>query len=121
MLAIAFPLAAYGLFFLLADPARGRRAGAIDAAVLWGVAVFAITESLSLFHALTAAGLACGWLLTDLAAAVCLRRRAEPLPSLRDLFRGALDGLSGIDLALLLGTALLLAGVGLTAIVAPPK
>jgi hypothetical protein len=116
-LAIAFPLAAYGLFFLLADPTRGRRAAALDAAVLWGVAVFAITEALSLFHALTAAGLACAWLLTDLAAAaVCLRRRAAPLPSLRKL-----DGLSVMDLALLAGAALLLACVGVTAIVAPPN
>ena len=115
--AIAFPLVAYGLFFLLADPTRGRRAAGIDAAVLWGVAVFAITETLSLFHALTAAGLASAWLLTDLSAAAVLRRRATPLPSLR----GALDDLGGIDLALLCGVALLLAGVGVTALIAPPN
>ena len=119
--AIAFPLVAYGLFFLLADPARGRRAAALDAAVLWGVAVFAITEALSLFHALTAAGLASAWLLTDLAAAAALRRRTAPMPSLRKLFQGAYDGLDSIDLALLCGVALLLAGVGVTAIVAPPN
>src|ERR1700689_2482493 len=73
-LLIGLPLAAYALLFLLADPAAGRRAAAIHAAVMWGAAVAAITEILSLFHAIAAPELAAAWLLMDLAATGYLER-----------------------------------------------
>jgi Dolichyl-phosphate-mannose-protein mannosyltransferase len=121
-LLIGLPLAAYALLFLLADPAAGRRAAAIHAAVMWGAAVAAITEILSLFHAIAAPELAAAWLLMDLAAAGYLwrRQRVAPLPW-RALFRGALAQLDGLEIALLAGVLCLLAGVVAAALIAPPN
>ena len=113
-LLIAFPLAAYALLYLLADPSNGRRAAIIHAAVLWGVATLAITEALSLSHALTATGLAAAWTLVDLAAAGWLWRRGMTA----FIQRAKLDAL---ETALLAGILFLLAGAGAVALIAPPN
>jgi len=120
------PLAAYVLFFAIAYRAgAGRRAAAIHAAVLWGVAATAITETLGLFHAIAMPGLAVAWALVSLAAAGYLWRRVvpgeHPGQSPRAFFRGALSPLDDLEIALLSGILFLLAGVGIAALFAPPN
>ena len=85
------------------------------------MAATAITEALSLFQALTVAGLAGAWALAGLAAAGYLWRGAAPVQSLHALFRGALSKLDRLEIALLSGILFLLAGIGVTALVSPPN
>lgn len=117
------PLAAFvGLLWLLrpraANPegaVSGWRAAALQAAVLWGLALVVITEALSALRALTPSAVAAAWLLVLAASAGAALRR-------RDRSRGtrwpSLRGWGAIDLtllALLAAEAVVLLAVALAA------
>ncbi|HXW16042.1 MAG TPA: hypothetical protein VEN79_16160 [Terriglobia bacterium] len=125
---IFLPTAAFVLFFA-ACPAQKRcwRAAFTQAALYWGVAVFAITEILSLFHWVTRAGLGCAWLLIDVAVAAGVRRARSrssaaasgactALKSFESTFRKFDD-----TAASYIAVVLILALVGLTALLYPPN
>jgi hypothetical protein len=109
-------------FILLIAAARPRcpdwRTALLAAAVVWGVVVVVVTETLSPVHALRFGALLAVWLAVDavLAWRVWRDRRASvPVRPVGGLGLGWLDG------ALLLGTAVLAAMVGLVALMAPPN
>ncbi len=100
----------------------GARTAFIQAAILWGVLAFLITETLSVFHAVTRAGLSAAWLLVVLATALYVaqfRRSNVRLPA--RWAAGALSSIDDLDAAFLTAMAVIAGGVGLVAMAAPPN
>ena len=110
------PIAGYGLFVAIArSRGSGRRSSAIHAAAVWGVVALVLTETLSAVHALTAAGLAVGWLAVDVAAGAWLAR------SIPSFVPGAFAKLGGLERAFVAAMLATLAVAGLVAVAAPPN
>ena len=121
------PIGGYALF-VLAFVARGvgRRSAVLAAATVWGVVAVVLTEALSLVRAISAGGLAVAWLVVDAAVlAILIRRRRTGrgrlglAPSVGDRPGG--DEFRAGHLALLVGVGVVLALVGVTAVVSPPN
>ncbi len=111
------PLAGFVLLLVHLHRRRGDwRESWIVAATLWGTLVTGFTETLSLFHGLTAPALAALWLLAGAALAAGLRRRpatAAGAPCVES---------SRWEVRLMVGLlAVWLAGLGLVAVTAAPN
>jgi hypothetical protein len=123
-----FPIVAVALVFgALVWQGDGLRAAFIRATTYWGVAVFAITEALSALHGLTSAGLAVAWLLADAVATIYVLRvwvaeqgkqRGRAILTRMCAVRRGFDLTSAVFLS---GIVLVLALVGLTALLYPPN
>ncbi|MBZ5723440.1 MAG: glycosyltransferase family 39 protein [Acidobacteriia bacterium] len=125
---VCFPIAAYVLLFAaFCTHGAEWRAAAIHAAVVWGAAVAAVMEILSVFHCLAVPGLVLAWMLVDAAAAIYLYRGIRvhsPRPEARTLFAAPLRAISGSDgsaAAFLTGAGLIVVLVGLIALCCPPN
>ncbi len=95
----------------------------MHASTSWGVLVVIMTETLSVPGWLTRSGLGIAWLIIDAAALVHVTRLAPAVVG-NEAREGPRDtrGGSGLtDLALLVGTGVLVALVGAVAILSPPN
>lgn len=120
MLAV-LPLAALVLLSLLSHR-RGKdwREAVLLASVLWGVLLTAMTEGLSAFRAISPISLTCLWGTTALALGFLYFRRVSP----RTLKVGGFPRWEKVPPfagVLVLGVVLLVAFIGVIAIVAPPN
>ncbi|MGA7385892.1 MAG: hypothetical protein WBW81_14725 [Methylocella sp.] len=117
VLLVTLPLAAFIAALALAQRAgRDRRYTLLLAAIVWGIFLTLLTEVLSYFYFLTSTGLAAGWAVFGLACCWLTWRlggKREP--------RQLSPPLEDSEKALLCGLGLLLAIVGLTALLAPPN
>ena len=126
-LLVCLPIAAYGLLFAALCPGKGWRAGTLQAATVWGLAVAVITEGLSLINALNVPALTVAWLLAGAGAGLYLHRLSRGLGAtaawrgVYDSVRNGISHLDEVDAALLAGVGLIIALVGLTAVAAPPN
>jgi len=125
---VSLPLAAYLLLFLSFHTAdTGWRAAAIHAATVWGVMVVCITELLSLAHWLTRAGLSVTWLIIDIAALAYLwyeirhRIRRNNVPEFWTARCQPALRLGKAHIGLLTGTGIVIALVGVVALLSPPN
>jgi len=122
---VALPLAGF-LLLLLVFIRHGHdfRDASLRAATSWGVLVVAITEALSVPGWLTRLGLGVAWLSVD-AAIVFYVARLAPATVGRDgtgtKSRDCSDRVGFVNLALLVGTGLLVVLVGAVAILSPPN
>ncbi len=109
-------------FILLTAAARPRcpdwRTALLVAAVLWGVVVVAVTETLSLVHALNFWALLGVWIALSAFLAWWMWRHWNAIVSAR---AGSWMAVGWFDRALLASTAVLAATVGVVALVAPPN
>lgn len=128
-LLVCCPVAAFLLFFAaFALNGHGWRAAFVQAAVLWGMAVVAVTEILSIFGGLSVVGLTLAWLAVDFGATVYLRRTYGAAPGkgwihdagLRS-FRGAFSKSAVEGTVFISALIVILALVGLTALLYPPN
>jgi 4-amino-4-deoxy-L-arabinose transferase-like glycosyltransferase len=125
---VSLPLAGYVLFFCVCC-ARGQgwRDATILAATLWGVFVVLITELLSLQGWLAKSGLVWAWCAIDIAALIYLwqpvRQRVYRHGVMRlrpALYQGGLR-IGGANLGLLRGVSVIVAVIGLVALLSPPN
>ncbi len=115
---VILPLIAYiEIFWLCRLRTRDWRAGVLEAATCWGVALTLITELLSIPRWVTRGGLSCAWIVVCLSCGYLLwqygRRRdsREQNPPIPDRVSWCLLGGVGVVLAL----------VGITAVLSPPN
>jgi len=123
---IVFPLLAFYLFFrLFAKKGSERRVAFLTAAVLWGASLLAITELLSIPRWIYPIPLAAAW------AAVCIAVFLYERVGLKNVAKAAAEPIPGPQAApatrleksskwLLAGVGVLVLGVGITAVAAPP-
>jgi hypothetical protein len=114
---VTLPFAASIAAFALAQRVgRDTRYALLLAAIVWGIFLTLLTEVLSYFYFLTATGLAIGWAVFGLACwwlTWRLRGKREP--------RQLAPPLDDSEKLLLCGLGLLVAIVGLTALLTPPN
>jgi 4-amino-4-deoxy-L-arabinose transferase-like glycosyltransferase len=123
---ILLPIAAFTLFLLVIwtspsnEAAPDWRKAFLQAAVLWGVVLVAITEGLSLGHALTAGWVAACWAVAAVAAAVWAMRSGGIKRRWHHIrwTRPHLDRMSG---GILAAMAVIVACLLVVAWVAPPN
>lgn len=94
----------------------GRREALLKAAVAAGVAVFAITELLSLFHLLNPTALAAAWLATCVGAWVAVRGAIQ-FPAREQWRSGRIELILACGFAMLLGMCAFVAFMGTERIV----
>lgn len=115
---ILLPMLAFGLFYLIFRQAEPhRRVAFLAAAVAWGVCVEVITETLSLFRLINRGTLAAFWLVVCTAGLVVYRRASGKPGDARTVGETAKDRRPW---PLLVGIAVIVALVGITALAAPP-
>jgi hypothetical protein len=120
---VFLPIFAFGLLFLVVirKSTSSGRVAFLYAATIWGVLTAGVTEILSLFHGLTWWGLAVSWTLINLVSLLFVVRLRPGLRSLFAQARSALASMNDLDVALLAGAFVIVAAVGLIAIVSPPN
>lgn len=109
-------LVLWGLAYLRTGTTRGAL---LYALTIWGVLLTALTELLSLFHALTFPALLIAWLLVLLALGYTAYRQ-----DMINVYRAMLAKIrlrSGVNWLVIAGLALVIGIVGLVALVAPPN
>jgi len=117
------PVFALGpLILALWEEHSGLRVAFIKAATLWAALAFMITETLSLFHAVTRTGLVAAWLVVVVGAGLYITRfRGSNLRLPARWVAGAHSSLDDLDAAFLTSMVFIVSIVGLVAFVAPPN
>jgi len=117
------PVFALGpLILALWEEHSGLRVAFIKAATLWAALAFMITETLSLFHAVTRTGLVAAWLVVVVGAALYISRfRGSNLRLPARWVAGVDSSLDDLDAAFLTSMVFIVSVVGLVAFVAPPN
>lgn len=117
-MAVIFMVVAWGLLWrLCVQRGQERREAVITASLAWGVLVVALTEALSLLHALSFAPMALAWGCVCLGLFALLRRSAHSLPSPADQSLP----MSRIEWLYMGVISVIIPVTGITALVAPPN
>ncbi|MEQ9551210.1 MAG: hypothetical protein RIM23_16560 [Coleofasciculus sp. G3-WIS-01] len=107
------------LFLIFQSPGQDWRGSVLSAAIVWGVLITVLTETLSLFRVLTFSSVLVLWLITDIALLFIYYRLVKR--GKRSLNFPERPKLTPVSLVLLGGIVCIVATVGLIAVVAPPN
>lgn len=123
---LILPILAYILLLLISGMVYAtRREAALVAATWWTFLVVALTEVLSIAHAITRPGLALGWFCAvatvAVFAAALWRKRARAVVVPRSDLSTSASRLSRPEWLMIAGAVFICALVGITAIVSPPN
>jgi len=101
------------------DPLRDVRRQFLNAAIFWGVLCWGFTEALSLFHWLTAPGLAICWSAATIGAAWLAWRKPRP-SDLGQTATGTVESWNTFDGLIFIAIGLILLLTGVVALCAAP-
>lgn len=107
------------LFLIFQYPGQDWRGSVLSAAIVWGVLITVLTETLSLFRVLTFSSVLVLWLITDIALGFIYYRLVKR--GKRSLNFPEPPKLTPVSLVFLGGVVCIVATVGLIAVVAPPN